>query len=187
MQKWRPFCEKFKDVVEDYSFGTLLRLDHTGEYSELNSILVTRIQFYAIELSRNREGLNDCIRSKFKPRKSPKSQWLWSKLRWGDGATQIWKLFSFPFSAFLGVVQCCCVVSVDTAMPCNGLNTICQLLLNLSALICIHTVLTVPGIYLVIARIYFLRDSIGNPHTTKCSGMCCARIVRLLLTNFYPR
>lgn len=74
LQKWRPFCEKFKDVVEDYSFGTLLRLDHTGEYSEHNSILVTRIQFYAIELSRNREGLNDCIRSKFKPRKSSKNQ-----------------------------------------------------------------------------------------------------------------
>lgn len=73
-QKWRPFCEKFKDVVEDYSFGTLLRLDHTGEYSEHNSILVTRIQFYAIELSRNREGLNDCIRSKFKARKSSKNQ-----------------------------------------------------------------------------------------------------------------
>lgn len=74
LQKWRPFCEKFKDVVEDYSFGTLLRLDHSGEYSEHNSILVTRIQFYAIELSRNREGLNDCIRSKFKPRKSSKNQ-----------------------------------------------------------------------------------------------------------------
>ncbi|XP_069677851.1 protein PBDC1 [Periplaneta americana] len=71
-QKWRPFCEKFKGVVEDYSFGTLLRLDHGGEYSEENSILVTRIQFYAIELSRNREGLNDCIRSKYKPR--PKNQ-----------------------------------------------------------------------------------------------------------------
>ncbi|KDR21351.1 hypothetical protein L798_04431, partial [Zootermopsis nevadensis] len=73
-EKWRPFCEKFKDVVEDYSFGTLLRLDHSGEYSEQNSILVTRIQFYAVELSRNREGLNDCIRSKFKPQKSSKSQ-----------------------------------------------------------------------------------------------------------------
>jgi hypothetical protein len=70
-QKWRPFCEKFNNVVEDCSFGTLLRLDHTGEYSEQNTILVTRIQFYAIELSRNKEGLNDCIRSKFKPRKSP--------------------------------------------------------------------------------------------------------------------
>ncbi|PSN47173.1 Protein PBDC1 [Blattella germanica] len=73
-QKWRPFCEKFKGVVEDYSFGTLLRLDNEGEYSNENSILVTRIQFYAIELARNKEGLNDCIRSKYKPTKSSKNQ-----------------------------------------------------------------------------------------------------------------
>lgn len=65
--KWRPFCEQFKGVVEDYSFGTLLRADCEGDYSEQNSILTTRIQFYAIELARNREGLNDGVREKFKP------------------------------------------------------------------------------------------------------------------------
>ncbi|KAL1122890.1 hypothetical protein AAG570_003216 [Ranatra chinensis] len=65
--KWREFCEKFKSVVEDYSFGTLIRSDVDTEYSESNSILVTRIQFYAIELARNREGCNDHVRSKFKP------------------------------------------------------------------------------------------------------------------------
>lgn len=32
-------------------------------------MLVTRIQFYAIELARNREGINDDIRWKFKPKK----------------------------------------------------------------------------------------------------------------------
>ncbi|XP_012264271.2 protein PBDC1 [Athalia rosae] len=67
--KWRPFCEQFKDVVEDYSFGTLVRADCDGEYSEKNSILTSRIQFYAIELARNREGLNDKIRGKYTPRK----------------------------------------------------------------------------------------------------------------------
>nr|CAD7594794.1 unnamed protein product [Timema genevievae] len=72
-QKWRPFCEQFKDIIEDFSFGTLLRLDSEGEYSEENSILVSRIQFYAIELARNREGLNDCVRSTFKPRRTTKS------------------------------------------------------------------------------------------------------------------
>ncbi|XP_015597698.1 protein PBDC1 [Cephus cinctus] len=71
--KWRPFCEQYKDIVEDYSFGTLLRLDCRGEYLEQNSILVSRIQFYAIELARNREGLNDAIREKFKPRRTTKS------------------------------------------------------------------------------------------------------------------
>nr|CAD7458872.1 unnamed protein product [Timema tahoe] len=71
--KWRPFCEQFKDIIEDFSFGTLLRLDSEGEYSKENSILVSRIQFYAIELARNREGLNDCVRSTFKPRRTTKS------------------------------------------------------------------------------------------------------------------
>ncbi|XP_014207480.1 protein PBDC1 [Copidosoma floridanum] len=68
-EKWRPFCEKFKDMVEDYSFGTLLRADCSGEYSPENSILTSRIQFFAIELARNREGFNDQIRKNFKPRK----------------------------------------------------------------------------------------------------------------------
>lgn len=66
--KWRPFCEKFKEIVEDYSFGTLLRADATKDYSEENTILVIRIQFYAIELARNREGVNDGLRVKFKPK-----------------------------------------------------------------------------------------------------------------------
>jgi hypothetical protein len=53
--------------VEDYSFGTLLRADASKEYSEDNSILVTRIQFYAIELARNKEGVNDLLRKTFIP------------------------------------------------------------------------------------------------------------------------
>ncbi|EFN65359.1 UPF0368 protein Cxorf26 [Camponotus floridanus] len=68
-EKWRPFCEQFKDLVEDYSFGTLLRADCTQDYTEKNSILTTRIQFYAIELARNREGFNDGVRKKFKSSK----------------------------------------------------------------------------------------------------------------------
>jgi len=72
-QKWRPYCEQFKDIVEDYSFGTLLRADCKGEYSQENSILATRIQFYAIEIARNREGFNNDIRELYKPRKITKS------------------------------------------------------------------------------------------------------------------
>lgn len=67
--KWRPFCEQFKDIVEDFSMGTLLRSDCIEEYTEKNSILSTRIQFYAIELARNREGHNDGIREKFTQKK----------------------------------------------------------------------------------------------------------------------
>ena len=66
MQSWREWCESFKQV-EDYSFATLLRLDAGADYSEANTIIVTKVQFYAIELARNREGANDGIRGAFKP------------------------------------------------------------------------------------------------------------------------
>ncbi len=38
--------------MPDYNFGTLVRGDATREYAEDNSILVTRVQFYAIEVGR---------------------------------------------------------------------------------------------------------------------------------------
>ena len=66
-KQWRDFCEAHKHV-EDYSFATLIRLDSSGEYEEQNSVIVTKIQFYAIELARNREGHNSSIRHKFKPK-----------------------------------------------------------------------------------------------------------------------
>ena len=66
-KRWRNFCEAHKHV-EDYSFATLIRLDSSGEYEEQNSVIVTKIQFYAIELARNREGHNSSIRHKFKPK-----------------------------------------------------------------------------------------------------------------------
>ena len=69
-QMLRLFCEQFKDIVEDYSFGTLIRGDCSGDYLPENSILTSIIQFYAIELARNREGFNDQIRQKFKPKRS---------------------------------------------------------------------------------------------------------------------
>ncbi|WPK24470.1 hypothetical protein PUMCH_001744 [Australozyma saopauloensis] len=56
--RWRAFCEKFKEI-DDYNFGTLLRTRADGEYSEENTIFAVRIQFYAIEIARNRHGLND--------------------------------------------------------------------------------------------------------------------------------
>ncbi|KPI95892.1 UPF0368 protein Cxorf26-like [Papilio xuthus] len=64
--RWRMFCEKFKNIVEDYSFGTLLRADTNGDYSEQNTILVPRVQFYAIEIARNREGLNNEVKKRCK-------------------------------------------------------------------------------------------------------------------------
>ena len=74
-KKWRDFCEEFKHV-EDYSFASLLRLNAGLDYSEENSIIATKVQFYAVELARNREGHNQDIRQRFKPtpRKARKKQ-----------------------------------------------------------------------------------------------------------------
>ncbi len=46
----------------------MLRLDSTGDYTEENSIVVTKVQFFAIEIARNREGDNDDVRTLHKPK-----------------------------------------------------------------------------------------------------------------------
>ncbi|XP_039378519.1 protein PBDC1 isoform X1 [Mauremys reevesii] len=68
--KWRPFCMQFDGVVEDFNYGTLLRLDCTKDYTEENTIFVTRIQFFAIETARNREGYNNAVYSHAMEKKS---------------------------------------------------------------------------------------------------------------------
>ncbi|XP_037034596.1 protein PBDC1 [Bradysia coprophila] len=70
--KWRSFIEKF-NKLDDYSFGSLIRTDASREFGPDNSILVIRIQFWAIEISRNREGLNDYIREKHRKEKGSSS------------------------------------------------------------------------------------------------------------------
>ena len=78
----------YKERVEDYNMATLLRVDATMDYSEENTtlgkhlwlalisgtarwnarscVLVPRIQFYAIEIARNKEGHNTIVREKFR-------------------------------------------------------------------------------------------------------------------------
>jgi hypothetical protein len=48
---------QYEKLVPDYNFGTILRGDAKREYDEDNSILVTRTQFYAIEVS----GMTCCF------------------------------------------------------------------------------------------------------------------------------
>ncbi|XP_062339930.1 protein PBDC1 [Osmerus eperlanus] len=60
-ERWRPFCNQFDGVVEDFNYGTLLRLDCERDYTEENTIFATRIQFFAIEIARNREGFNSPV------------------------------------------------------------------------------------------------------------------------------
>ncbi|KAL0565621.1 hypothetical protein V5O48_016403 [Marasmius crinis-equi] len=58
-ERWRVFINRYEKKIQDYNFGSLIRTDAREEYGERNTIFVTRIQFYAIEISRNRLGLND--------------------------------------------------------------------------------------------------------------------------------
>ncbi|KAF0031844.1 protein PBDC1 [Scophthalmus maximus] len=60
-ERWRPFCNQFEGLVEDFNYGTLLRLDCEKDYTEDNTIFATRVQFFAVEIARNREGLNDVV------------------------------------------------------------------------------------------------------------------------------
>lgn len=60
--KWREFMSKYEHKVADYNFGSLIRLDCTGDYTEANTMFGMRTQFYCIEISRNKEGLNDSLK-----------------------------------------------------------------------------------------------------------------------------
>jgi hypothetical protein len=42
---------QYEKIVPDYNFGTILRQDARRGYAEDNGILVTRVQFLAIEVS----------------------------------------------------------------------------------------------------------------------------------------
>lgn len=61
--KWQEFGDKFADET-GISNSTMLLLDSAENYNEQNTIWVTRIQFLAIEIARNREGFNDLIQKK---------------------------------------------------------------------------------------------------------------------------
>lgn len=72
-KEWREFCLKFENVVEDFNFATLLRLDSEKDYAEENTTLVPRVQFYAVEIARNREGFNDDVRKNYPPKPRERS------------------------------------------------------------------------------------------------------------------
>ncbi|KAK9472667.1 putative polysaccharide biosynthesis protein [Dipodascopsis tothii] len=60
-ERWRKFMNQFEKRVHDFNFGTLLRTAARAEYQEDTTIFVPRMQFLAIEIARNRHGLNDWI------------------------------------------------------------------------------------------------------------------------------
>lgn len=60
-EKWRNFVNQYEKKVEDFNFGTMLRKNPKTEYDEKDTIFAVRMQFYAIEIARNRAGLNDWV------------------------------------------------------------------------------------------------------------------------------
>lgn len=65
-ERWRKFMMAYDGKVDDYNFGTMLRTSPKVEYEQDTTIFVPRMQFYAIEIARNRAGLNDWIYEKAK-------------------------------------------------------------------------------------------------------------------------
>lgn len=63
-EKWRNFINRYEKTVDDFNFGTILRKSPNTEYGEKETIFAVRMQFYAIEIARNRAGLNDWIYEK---------------------------------------------------------------------------------------------------------------------------
>ncbi|KAJ5579812.1 Protein PBDC1 [Penicillium hispanicum] len=60
-EKWRNWVNQFEKKIEDFNFGTIIRNRADCEYEQHNTIFGVRMQFYAIEIARNRAGLNDWI------------------------------------------------------------------------------------------------------------------------------
>ncbi|KAI9843977.1 MAG: hypothetical protein M1837_006019 [Sclerophora amabilis] len=63
-ERWRSFMMAYEKKIDDYNFGTLLRANPKWEYGKEETIFVPRMQFYAVEIARNRAGLNDWIYEK---------------------------------------------------------------------------------------------------------------------------
>ncbi|PWY66958.1 DUF757 domain protein [Aspergillus eucalypticola CBS 122712] len=60
-EKWRNWINQYEKIIEDFNFGTMLRASPKVEYDRDTTIFAMRMQFYAIEIARNRAGLNDWI------------------------------------------------------------------------------------------------------------------------------
>ncbi|KAI0599096.1 polysaccharide biosynthesis-domain-containing protein [Biscogniauxia sp. FL1348] len=71
-EQWRKFMMAYENKVDDYNFGTMLRTDPKAKYDRDTTIFVPRMQFYAIEIARNRAGLNDWIYEEAQAEKAAK-------------------------------------------------------------------------------------------------------------------
>lgn len=55
---WRPFLMSFENRVPQWNMLTLLRGNSKEDYTEENTLVVPRIQFFCIEVARLKEGHN---------------------------------------------------------------------------------------------------------------------------------
>ncbi|EWC44667.1 hypothetical protein DRE_06563 [Drechslerella stenobrocha 248] len=69
-EKWRNFVNQYEKTIKDFNFGTMLRISPKDEYDQDTTILAVRMQFYAIEIARNKLGLNDWIYDEAQKRKA---------------------------------------------------------------------------------------------------------------------
>ncbi|KAL2117623.1 hypothetical protein VTJ04DRAFT_7283 [Mycothermus thermophilus] len=60
-ERWRNFMMAYEKKIDDFNFGTMLRANPKWEYGKDETIFVPRMQFYAVEIARNKLGLNDWI------------------------------------------------------------------------------------------------------------------------------
>ncbi|PIG82364.1 ABC a-pheromone efflux pump AtrD [Aspergillus arachidicola] len=60
-EKWRNWMKQYEKTIDDFNFGTMLRSNPKFEYDQETTIFAVRMQFYAVEIARNRAGLNDWI------------------------------------------------------------------------------------------------------------------------------
>lgn len=63
-ETWRAFMMSQDGRMEEFNMISLLRIDPALGYDDENTLLVPRVQFLAIEIARNREGVNDCAKLK---------------------------------------------------------------------------------------------------------------------------
>ncbi|KAL4913247.1 putative polysaccharide biosynthesis protein [Aspergillus aurantiobrunneus] len=69
-EKWRNWINNYEKKIHDYNFGTMLRANPKTEYERDNTIFAMRMQFYAVEIARNRAGLNDWVYEQAQKQKS---------------------------------------------------------------------------------------------------------------------
>lgn len=69
-ESWKQLSSYFEGKVKDVERSCLLRKDATREFGNQNMTLVTRIQFLAIEIARNKEEVNDTIFSIYQKMKN---------------------------------------------------------------------------------------------------------------------